>query len=110
MDKITTYPHTFKIHGETIELHKNMMRQIDPRGVESKLSLVGDILGATVSEPADEWALAVQYKEGVYCISKKSGWFGPFDKVQDIKIDEAKGVSLVKGTLKGKAGDFPLKK
>jgi hypothetical protein len=110
MDKISTYPQTFKIRGDTFELHKNMVRKVDAQGIEGKLSLVGDVIGAAVSESADEYAVAVQYKEGVYCISKKSGWFGPFDKVQDVVVDEAKGVAVVDGTLKGKAGKYPLQK
>jgi hypothetical protein len=110
MDKITNYPHTFKLRGDTFELHKNMVRKVDAGGIEGKLSLVGDVIGAAVSESMDEYAVAVQYKEGVYCISKKSGWFGPFEKVQDIAFDEKKGVAVVKGTLKSKSGEFPLQK
>jgi hypothetical protein len=110
MERIETYPHSFKIHGETIELEKNTFRRIDADGVESRLSLVGDVFGAAVSEPLDEWAIAVQYKEGVYCISKKNGWFGPFEKVDGISFDEAKGISVAKGVLDGKEGDHPLEK
>ena len=110
MERISSYPYSFKIHGETIELSKNGLRRIDANGIEARLSLVGDVIGAAVSEPVDEWTVAVQYKEGVYCISKKNGWFGPFEKVDDVTFDAGKGVSVVKGVLNGEAGDHILEK
>ncbi|GEM_PF-1717565 len=110
METISSYPYSFTIHGETIQLEKNTLRRIDNNGVESRLSLVGDVMGAAVSEPVDEWAVAVQYKEGVYVISKKNGWFGPFEKVDAITFDEARGLSKVKGVLDGKSGEHPLEK
>ena len=108
MQKITTYPHSFKLHGVEIELNKNMMRRIDAKGIEGKLSLVGDVTGAAFSETCDEWAVAVKYKEGTYVISKKSGWFGPFEAGDDIAFDEKKGISVVAGKLNGKAGKHSL--
>lgn len=110
MERISTYPYSFKIHGDTIELSQNGLRLIDAKGIESRLSLVGDVVGAAVSEPVDEWAVAIQYKEGVYVISKKNGWFGPFEKVDGISFDAGKGVSVVQGVLKGASGDHVLEK
>lgn len=110
METITNFPHSFRMHGETIELEKNTLRRIDNNGVEGRMSLVGDVIAAASSEPVDEWAVAVQYKEGVYVISKKHGWFGPFEKVEDISFDDAKGVSIVQGVLDGKAGNHRLEK
>jgi len=50
------------------------------------------------------------YNDGDYCISKKHGMFGPFEKVEDVTFDDAKGISLARGVLNGKEGDHPLAK
>jgi hypothetical protein len=110
MEQITSFPHEFKIHGETINLEKNTLRRIDANGIESRLTLVGDVFGAVVNEGIDEWVVVAKYGDGDYCISKKHGMFGPFEKVEDIAFDEAQGISLAKGVLDGKEGDHPLSK
>ncbi|MHC5079719.1 MAG: hypothetical protein ACYTHN_11910 [Planctomycetota bacterium] len=110
MERISSFPYSFRIHGDTIELQKNTFRRIDGQGIETRLSLVGDVIGSAVNEAVDEWAIAVQYNDGVFCISKKNGWFGPFEKVEAIQFDEGKGISIVQGVKDGKSGDHPLVK
>lgn len=108
MEKLTNYPYIFKVSGETIEVHKNMIRKITVKGIEEKVSLEGETIGAAYSEEADDYVIVIKYPLGIYIITKQFGWLGPFDSAEEITYDLKTRIPSLKGTRKGKPGIFPL--
>ncbi len=108
MVKLKKYPYTFELSGETIEVHKNMIRKINVDGREEKVSLDGDAIIASYSKEANDYVIVVKYSIGIYIITKKYGWMGPFETVEDITYNMEKGIPELKGKKSGKPGIYPL--
>ncbi len=110
MIKVDTYPHTFQLSGETIELNKSGIRWIRVTGIENRMNLEGNIIGVAAFPGNDEYVIVIDDPviKGKFMISKQNGWFGPFAEVNDVTFDHARNVSLVHGMLDGKEGAFPL--
>jgi len=71
MEKLTDYPYTFNLAGETIEVHKSMIRKITVDGIEQKVSLDGVVVGLSHSEENNDYVIVIQYPVGIYMITKK---------------------------------------
>jgi len=103
MIKLTEYPYTFKLDGETIEVNKNMVRKITREGIEQKVSLDGDAIGVSFSEEHNDYVIVVSYKSGIYVITKQAGWMGPFETAEEITYNQENGVPVLKSTKQGKS-------
>ena len=110
MKQIEKYPYTFKLTGDEYEVHKNMMRKIDPTGKEDKVVTTGDIIHAGFSEEMDEYVLILKHNNGYFVITKKHGWLGPFSEVNDIKFDPGDGAAVLHGKKESEEGAFKLAK
>ena len=108
MEKLTEYPYTFKVAGETVEVHKSMVRKITTEGIEQKVSLDGSVIGVSHSEENNDYVIAIQYPVGIYMITKKYGWLGPFDSAEDISYELETGIPVLKGKREGKLGLYQL--
>jgi hypothetical protein len=103
MIKLKEYPYTFKLDGETIEVNKNMVRKITREGIEEKVSLDGDAIGVSFSEEHNDYVIVINYKTGIYVITKKAGWLGPFETAEEISYNNENGIPLLKSTKQGKS-------
>jgi hypothetical protein len=108
MEKLHDYPYTFKVAGETIEVHKSMVRKITQEGIEQKVSLDGSVIGVSHSEEHNDYVIAIQYPVGIYMITKKFGWLGPFETAEEITYQLETGVPVLKGKREGKIGLYQL--
>ena len=108
MKKLKSHPYTFELAGETVEVHKNMIRKINLEGREEKVSLDGETIIVSHSEEANDYVIVIKYPIGIYIITKKYGWMGPFETVEDITYNMEKGIPELKGKKKGKLDIYPL--
>ncbi|HPZ09417.1 MAG TPA: hypothetical protein PL110_15030 [Candidatus Eremiobacteraeota bacterium] len=108
MEKLTDYPYTFNLAGETIEVHKSMIRKITVDGIEQKVSLDGVVVGLSHSEENNDYVIVIQYPVGIYMITKKYGWLGPFETAEEITYDVESGIPVLKGQKEGKSGLYML--
>ena len=108
MEKIENFPHTVTVAGETIKMEKNRIYKTWADGLTGSMSITSDVIGVAVSEPLEEYVIVMKSVDGFHVMSRIQGWFGPFEKVDDISFDASKKVSAVVGSKSGKKGTFPL--
>ncbi|MBN2055374.1 hypothetical protein JW905_10660 [bacterium] len=110
MIKITEFPHSFALAGETWELHPAMMRRITAEGIEQKVSLDGEVFALVVAEGGDEFAVAVVYEPDnrVFVISRQFGMRGPFTGLVDMVYDAASRRVVVTAAKDGKPGSYVI--
>jgi hypothetical protein len=108
MEEISQFPHTINVAGETIKMEKNRIYKTWADGSTGSMSISSDIIGVAVSEPCDEYVIVMTSVDGFHVMSRIQGWFGPFEKVDDISFDTAAKTSAVLGKKDGAGGTFPL--
>ena len=106
MDKISDFPHTLQVAGETIKLEQNRIYKTWADGSTGSMSVTSDVIGVAVSEPLDEYVIVMKSVDGFHVMSRIQGWFGPYDEIEDIVFDDK--ASSVKGKKAGESGTFPL--
>lgn len=110
MENIEQFPHTVQVAGETIKMEKNRIYKTWADGSTGSMSITSDVVGVAVSEPAEEYVIVMTSVDGYHVMSRRQGWFGPFEQVDDIAFDEGKKLSSVVGRRSGETGTFPLER
>ena len=108
MEKISSFPYTFKLGDLNFEISDGRVIWTNAEGVESRVVLDGKIQNIAIFEDKIEYVMTAEYPDGIYCISHNNGIFGPFKEINNIYYDDDKIAAIVSGIQGNTKGEFTL--
>lgn len=111
MKRISDFPFSFTLSGETWELQKSLIRKIRVDGREEKMALDGNVIAAVVDERLDDMAIAIEYEPDsrIFVMTKQHGFVGPYQQVDALEFDATAKVAILTGTKDGVHGKHVVK-